>query len=163
VSTELEHIWSRVQAELALSVDDAAYRIWLAPLQPLQLAEGRLTLQAPPYGRGWISDRFGRVLDSCAAQVIGAGTVVELVEPAAADEAGHRRGRRRLRHHDGGAAGARPSSHHRATPQDARPGCDTSSSHAHGTGPLGNPKLTFEQFVIGDCNRLAHAAALAVA
>jgi chromosomal replication initiator protein len=30
-------------------------------------------------------------------------------------------------------------------------------------GPLGNPKLTFEQFVIGDSNRLAHAAALAVA
>jgi chromosomal replication initiator protein len=26
-----------------------------------------------------------------------------------------------------------------------------------------NPKLTFDQFVIGDCNRLAHAAALAVA
>ena len=32
-----------------------------------------------------------------------------------------------------------------------------------GEGPLGNPKLTFDQFVIGDCNRLAHAAALAVA
>ena len=31
------------------------------------------------------------------------------------------------------------------------------------SGPLGNPKLTFEQFVIGDSNRLAHAAALAVA
>jgi chromosomal replication initiator protein len=30
-------------------------------------------------------------------------------------------------------------------------------------GPLGNPKLTFEQFVIGDSNRLAHAAALTVA
>jgi chromosomal replication initiator protein len=28
---------------------------------------------------------------------------------------------------------------------------------------LANPKLTFEQFVIGDCNRLAHAAALTVA
>jgi chromosomal replication initiator protein len=28
---------------------------------------------------------------------------------------------------------------------------------------LGNPKLTFDQFVIGDSNRLAHAAALAVA
>jgi chromosomal replication initiator protein len=28
---------------------------------------------------------------------------------------------------------------------------------------LGNPKLTFEQFVIGDSNRLAHAAALTVA
>jgi chromosomal replication initiator protein len=32
---------------------------------------------------------------------------------------------------------------------------------AHGS--LGNPKLTFEQFVIGDSNRLAHAAALIVA
>jgi len=31
------------------------------------------------------------------------------------------------------------------------------------SGPLGNPKLTFDQFVIGDCNRLAHAAALTVA
>ena len=30
-------------------------------------------------------------------------------------------------------------------------------------GALGNPKLTFDQFVIGDCNRLAHAAALTVA
>jgi chromosomal replication initiator protein len=29
--------------------------------------------------------------------------------------------------------------------------------------PLGNPRLTFDQFVIGDCNRLAHAAALTVA
>jgi chromosomal replication initiator protein len=31
------------------------------------------------------------------------------------------------------------------------------------SGPLGNPKLTFDQFVIGDSNRLAHAAALTVA
>jgi chromosomal replication initiator protein len=30
-------------------------------------------------------------------------------------------------------------------------------------GALGNPKLTFDQFVIGDSNRLAHAAALTVA
>lgn len=29
--------------------------------------------------------------------------------------------------------------------------------------PPVNPKLTFDQFVIGDCNRLAHAASLAVA
>ena len=30
-------------------------------------------------------------------------------------------------------------------------------------GPDANPRLTFQQFVIGDCNRLAHGAALAVA
>jgi len=163
VSAELEHIWSRVQAELALSVDDTAYRIWLAPLQPLQLAEGRLTLQAPRHGRGWISDRFGRVLESCAAQVIGAGVVVELVEPVGADEQGRRRGSESARRQDAGAAGARRSAHQPASPRDARPTPDAPASHAHGTGPLGNPRLTFEQFVIGDCNRLAHAASLTVA
>jgi chromosomal replication initiator protein len=41
-------------------------------------------------------------------------------------------------------------------------------AHAHHaplptSDALGNPKLTFEQFVIGDSNRLAHAAALTVA
>jgi chromosomal replication initiator protein len=34
---------------------------------------------------------------------------------------------------------------------------------AHESEPLENPKLTFDQFVIGDSNRLAHAAALTVA
>ncbi len=49
------------------------------------------------------------------------------------------------------AGAARPA----AAPPPPRPSFRTS--------PLGNPKLTFEQFVIGDSNRLAHAAALTVA
>ncbi len=39
----------------------------------------------------------------------------------------------------------------------------TGAATASRPGPLANPKLTFEQFVIGDSNRLAHAAALTVA
>ena len=39
----------------------------------------------------------------------------------------------------------------------------SASARSRQTDPLGNPKLTFDQFVIGDCNRLAHAAALTVA
>ena len=40
------------------------------------------------------------------------------------------------------------------SPQAPQPGCERDDLH---------PKLTFDQFVIGDGNRLAHAAALAVA
>jgi chromosomal replication initiator protein len=169
VSAELEHIWSRVQAELALSVDEPTYRIWLAPLQPLELDERQLTLQAPAQCRGWIRDRFGRVLESCAAKVIGDGTTVELVQPDGGASSGY---------HGTSPAGARPprerpgAPRHTASPRRRGAGrhLDTSSiavgDAALGdlrTGPLGNPKLTFEQFVIGDCNRLAHAAALTVA
>ena len=54
--------------------------------------------------------------------------------------------------------------HPHAPPQPARqPQPTTHTPFSANSGPLGNPKLTFEQFVIGDCNRLAHAAALAVA
>jgi chromosomal replication initiator protein len=160
VSAELEQIWSRVQAELALSVDEATYRIWLAPLRPVDLSDRCLTLQAPPHGRGWINDRFGRVLDSCTAKVVGDGGAVQLVEqqrraPQGAEAASRRPGTPR-----------QASPQHRPSRRDV--GHDTTPPPEHGHhgprgGPLGNPKLTFEQFVIGDSNRLAHAAALTVA
>jgi chromosomal replication initiator protein len=161
VSAELEHIWSRVQAELALSVDEATYRIWLAPLRPVELCDRRLTLQAPPHGRGWISDRFGRVLESCTAKVVGDGAVVQLVERSPEDaENVEKPGRAGRDARAPGAANRR--SHARRAEQDP-PTQRAAGEHGPHSGPLGNPKLTFEQFVIGDSNRLAHAAALTVA
>ncbi len=156
MSTELEHIWSRVQAELALSVDEATYRIWLAPLRPIELSDGCLTLQAPPHGLGWINDRFGRVLESCTAKIVGDGAAVQLVEQQPHPPAG------------GEGAGRRPSAHSAAVTTrrsgSRGPAHDAAAQPVRGLhGPLGNPKLTFEQFVIGDSNRLAHAAALTVA
>jgi chromosomal replication initiator protein len=172
VSAELDHIWSRVQAELALSVDESAYRIWLGPLRPRELNEQRLLLEAAPQACGWIRDRFGRVLDACAARIVGPGTFVEIVEvephdaqlmptrggdhrrPAAQQLGGvgvshatQRRNRAPGRKHRGQTVAPEPL---QRIAGDSR------------AGPLGNPKLTFEQFIIGDCNRLAHAAALTV-
>ncbi len=49
-------------------------------------------------------------------------------------------------------------------PQQADGGGRSASAYEVGEQELlGNPKLTFDQFVIGDSNRLAHAAALTVA
>jgi chromosomal replication initiator protein len=164
VSDELEHIWARVRAELALAVDESTYRIWLEPLQPRELCENCLLVEAPGSARVWVHDRFGRLLDACAADVLGSGASVELVAPhahAAGDEPRRRRivkRRSQPRKHDSSPPPTAPLRQaalglrdHSADGGESRP------------GPLGNPKLTFEQFVIGDCNRLAHAAALTVA
>jgi chromosomal replication initiator protein len=150
VNQELEHIWSRVQAQLALVVDEPTYRIWLEQLTPIELAGERIVLQAPLHACGWISERFGRVIQASVELVLGPGVSVELV---AGD----------------GAPPRMPAASTRSTkaPTAALP----TGIHAPGSslpasaqaGPLDNPKLTFDQFVIGDCNRLAHAAALAVA
>ncbi len=84
----------------------------------------------------WIQGRFGRVIQASAQLVLGSGATVE-VKPAAED------------------AGARQPSRGPAPLPPAPP--------VPQANPLGNPKLTFDQFIIGDCNRLAHAAALTVA
>jgi chromosomal replication initiator protein len=160
VSAELEHIWSRVQRELALSVDELTYRIWLAPLKPCELNGTQLLIEAPSQACGWLRDRFGRLLDASAASVLGPGATVELARLA----------------HDAQDARAtcsrsdRTRARRSAEPRKATltPSQRSDRSRAPQTTtvarePLANPKLTFDQFVIGDCNRLAHAAALAVA
>jgi chromosomal replication initiator protein len=144
VSRELEHIWSRVQAQLALVVDEPTYRIWLTTLEPVEIVGERLVLQTPAETCGWIKGRFSRVIEASVELVLGPLASVEIrpagdPTPSRPDDARHQR--------ISTGAPNRTQSH----PSTAR------------SGPLGNPKLTFDQFVIGDSNRLAHAAALTVA
>jgi chromosomal replication initiator protein len=164
VSEELEHIWARVRAELALAVDESTYRIWLEPLQPRELRENRLLVEAPGSARVWVHDRFGRLLDACAADVLGDGACVELVDHQRhdddeADSGRQRIARRRIESRMISGSAPPPKPLRRSAPGGEQPRESAESR----PGPLGNPKLTFEQFVIGDCNRLAHAAALTVA
>src|SRR5271155_294088 len=79
VSAELEHIWSRVQAELAIAVDEPTYRIWLGPLRARSFADGRLSIEAPEHSCEWIRGRFGHVLEAGVAVVLGPEVIVELI------------------------------------------------------------------------------------
>jgi chromosomal replication initiator protein len=121
--------WSRVQAELRRAVEPAAYDLWLAPLRLRQLDGRTLVLEAPHDRRRFVAGRFARVLQTCAAVVLGPDAAIDVTTASESGAAA-----------DAGA-----------------PAIDESGR------PELNPKLTFDQFVIGDTNRLAHAAALAVA
>jgi chromosomal replication initiator protein len=140
VSLELEQIWSRVQAQLALVIDEPTYRMWLDSLSPVELRGEHLVLEAPTAACRWIQGRFGRVIQASSQLVLGPDASVEL-RPARTPSAG------------------RDGPRNRATLSPPAPAPSPPSLEAD---PLGNPKLTFDQFVIGDSNRLAHAAALAV-
>ncbi len=160
MSAELEHIWSRVQAELAGAVGEETYRIWLEPLRVAELSQGRLRVEAPPQAYGWVRDRFGRVLQACVTRVIGDDVTIELmpVGHAAAplDGVGVGRDRDQRRRTPWEPDGRRLS-------ESVGVSASGASERFSQASALPNPKLTFEQFVIGDCNRLAHAAALTVA
>jgi len=167
--TELEQIWSRVQAHLARAVDEPTYRIWLEPLRARELAGERLLVEAPPQTCTWIRDRFGRVLQASAALVVGPHAVIDLIVGTGAQDESLPAPAGEVRPLGGAStagvgspaaprfkAGSREP---RAAGRGRLPEIDPGPP----TGPLASPKLTFEQFVIGDCNRLAHAAALTVA
>ncbi len=147
MSVELEHIWSRVQAQLALSVDEPTYRIWLGSLRAVEIDGDRLLIEAPPHARRWVQDRFGRIIQAAVELVLGEDATAELLE-ADISRVETRRMSDRI-----------SKSRSKDSPRDRVKALEIPS----GSGPLGNPKLTFDHFIIGDSNRLAHAAALTVA
>jgi chromosomal replication initiator protein len=135
IDAALEQSWKLITAELRAAVTDATWHLWLEPLQPREVVSDALVVEAPDTVRGWVSDRFGRLLHSCAAAVLGPDIRVELVAPGSSSPA-ESPGRRRTFNGPAGPVGRTDDFH---------------------------PRFTFDQFVIGDANRMAHAAALAVA
>ncbi len=129
VPDELDDIWAAISAQLHRAVGDSTYGIWLEPLTPVELDGEVLVVAAPDEARGWVADRFARVVQASAAAVLGPGVTVEIVSASAA----------------------------------TLPAGVPVAAQAPGKGVALNPKYSFDQFVIGDSNRLAHAAALAVA
>lgn len=159
MSAELEQIWSRVQAELASAVGEETYRIWLEPLRAREMSAGHLVIEAPAQAHGWVRDRFGRVMQACVTSVMGDKAEIELlpcdVVHGRPDRDSPQRDRAGTRASEGSWGANAPSGE-----EPSRAGSPARGPTAH---PLPNPKLTFDQFVIGDSNRLAHAAALSVA
>jgi chromosomal replication initiator protein len=142
VTTSLEHAWPAVRDHLRRAVPAATYALWLEPLEAVDLTESALVLAAPDERRrSWANGRYGRVLQTSVQTVLGDHMRVEIVLA-------------------GAPRAARPA--RRGGPRAAAQVATTDDAPEPGEAGF-QPKLTFDQFVIGDANRLAHAAALAVA
>ena len=127
---DLNRIWPPIQGHLRRAVPEAVYQIWFERLRPRDLSGTTLLIEAPDDHVPWLADRFARVLQTCAAAVLGPDASVDIVGASS----------------PGSRGPSSPSGPPAAPPAD----------------PL-HPDHTFDQFVIGEGNRLAHAAALAVA
>ena len=131
---QLDQLWDAIREELRRDTSAFKFHIWLEPLELAGLEGLTLYVRAPEHIRTSVSERYLPLLRRAAASTFDTRATVEIV---GADWTAAPATRRRSQ--AAGAAGPR------------RP-----------AGAL-NPKYTFEQFVIGEGNRFAHAAALAVA
>jgi len=134
VTQDCSHIWTSVQNVLRRTVEASTFDVWLAPLELVDVEGTTVVVKAPPEIREWVAERFRRPLTLAAEDVLGGGALVEVVATSSGRKTPSAGGQR-THGQDGGLPAP---------------------------GAL-NPKFTFGQFVIGDTNRFAHAAALAVA
>jgi chromosomal replication initiator protein len=141
VTDDPDHTWRRIDGELRERVPADMYEIWLAPLRLVEVDGSRVIVEAPRELRAWIAERFARVLQASAVAVLGPDAVV------------------RVRPGDEGPG--RPQTAKASSSAHSTPAAAPAEEEPAATGL--NPKYAFEQFVIGDANRFAHAAALAVA
>jgi chromosomal replication initiator protein len=141
VTDDPDHTWRRIEDELRKRVPADMYEIWLAPLRLVEVDGDQVAVEAPRELRAWVAERFARVLQASALAVLGPDAIIRV-------RAGEEGPVRSAAQASGTASGHSPG----PPPADDEP-------PASGL----NPKYAFEQFVIGDANRFAHAAALAVA
>ena len=152
--TTLGGVWARVAARLRAELGEDLYTSWFARMEPESLAEGTLNVSVPTrFLRSWIKSHYVDQLTACCAAEYKGVTLVELQVrtrglPTAAQAVAP------VASLDGSSeeAGEPVAKTLRA---GSRQGNDRGSQLDH--------NLTFETYVQGQSNALAHAAAMRVA
>jgi chromosomal replication initiator protein len=147
-----EQAWQSVLGQLQMEMPRASFDTWVRDTKPISYQNGRLVIGVRnAYARDWLENRLASTVSRLLVGIVNASVNVDFVvnsnehEPVLEENAGIR---------------SQPNSYDREyTPQD-RPGdIDDAPSRPSNM----NPRYLFETFVVGSGNRLAHAAALAVA
>ncbi|HNQ87145.1 MAG TPA: chromosomal replication initiator protein DnaA [Verrucomicrobiota bacterium] len=137
----VDSLWASAQAILRGMLNADIFNLWFANLRPKSLDDGEVVLEVPnDFCELWLRNNYLGLLQEVATHVAGRPLRVNFAVVA------------------GGSAPAAA---------DAPPP-RTEIPEPEPAGPTGrdlqfNPNNTFETFVVGDNNRFAHGAALAVA
>ncbi len=140
-------VWNQVLERLQGHLSGPTFETWIKPAQVEELTDSRITLSTPnPFARNWLQKHYMQTLTEVATDVMGHS--VEIVVTVKDLEPGG----------NGSAEISWPSPS--SPPPQPEP---TANSSWRNKGPDLNPKAVFSRFVVGANNRMAHAAALAVA
>lgn len=135
----LSEIWQKAKAELAVALPEEAYNEWFSNLECAGGDENKIVLSSPsafaPY---WILDNYKDILIQNLSLAASHNVDVDIIVKESSQL---------------------PVS----KPEDDRRAAVRTVADAPKTPISINPRNTFENFVVGESNALAHAAALAVA
>ncbi len=142
VPTTAHDAWQRILGELQLQMTRATFDAWLKHTRAVELDGDTLVVAVPNAATlDWLTSRLGSAMRQIVASVAGPDVAWRfVVEPDS----------------DSGATGG-------GSAQFEQPALPSSGSAFRSASTILNPRYRFDTFVVGAGNRLAHAAAQAVA
>src|SRR5579864_1306891 len=140
VETNEGFLWQNCLAQLEGKLTTPVFESWIKPIRVHRLSADEITLMVPtPFHKEWAENRLKTTISSALSELLGESINIRFViDP------------------DAPADDQRP-----APPERIGVGPSIQVEEFRHTGL--NPRYTFEQFVVGPTNRLAHAAAEGVA
>ncbi|MGH7932344.1 MAG: chromosomal replication initiator protein DnaA [Candidatus Binataceae bacterium] len=173
----MNEVWQRAGDRLRDSIGQAHYETWIGPLTFVGVQDRTATIEAPNrFFRDWVSERYLDLLRESLSAECGQTVEIKLTLGKSANASTNGNGGAHTSSRANGQAGARAvsgsgrvngsSGTHPNGPGGAArvapPGAAITNDN-RGLHPSLNPRYTFDEFVVGTNNQLAHAAAVGVA
>ncbi len=155
-----DDLWNQVLAKLEGQLSGPTFETWIKPTRIQTLTDQQLVLLTDnPFARNWLQKHYLTQISQVAAEVIGHAVDVSITvktngistpvpsDALPATATGHNTERRNERPYE----------------KNGEKNGEKTGERADSEFPDLNPKAVFSRFVVGANNRMAHAAALAVA
>jgi len=135
----LKHLWDAILERVSAHVNAQSFQTWFKPTRLVSCDGGRLVVEGPnPFFVDWLAEHHLDKIRYAARETLGEEVTIEFVASASPP---------RVSPPEAGAARAMIVNNPVVVPHNAQL----------------NARYVFDEFVVGNSNRLAHAAALAVA
>jgi chromosomal replication initiator protein len=136
-----EMAWQSVLGQLQMEMPRASFDTWVRDTRPLSYERGILTIAVRnAYARDWLESRLASTVSRLLIGILNSNVAVDFIVSQGEDSL---------------SPGSEPDSESSSS--------ETSLPATRARNATLNPRYTFESFVVGSGNRLAHAACQAVA
>lgn len=154
-------VWNDCLEVIRENVGEENFNTWFKPIQPLRVDGDVLTIQVPSqFFYEWLEDNYVPVLKKAIHTVLGP---TGRLEYSVIVDSGNQQAPPVSVNYPNGSRRNTGSQVNGIMSDDYSPFTVKASVNAHTVNSRLNPTYTFDNFVEGDCNRLARSAGVAVA
>jgi chromosomal replication initiator protein len=159
-SVDSTTIWNDCLAIIQQEVDENSFATWFKPIIPLRTDGEILTIQVPSqFFYEWLEDHFVPVLKKAVHQVLGKGGRLEY---SVVVDSGNKQSPPVMVNYPNGNGTNKNGNVQPVNGSDVYSPFSFRALNPQTVNSRLNPNYTFDNFIEGDCNRLARSAGLAV-